>query len=755
VFGEQVRMHRLRRGLSQEDLAGKAGVDPKTIRSIEAGRRTPRPSTVRQLADALGLDGPERMRFCVSTAAARGHPPVTRSAVLPAQLPPDVPGFVGRGRELGRLDRLLPVAGRPPPAVPVAAVSGAAGVGKTSLGVHWAHRVAARFPDGQLYVNLRGFDPAGRIMAADEAVRIFLDALGVPAERVPAARDAQVGLYRSMLAGKRMLIVLDNARDAEQVRPLLPGGPTAMVLVTSRDQLTPLVAAEGADHLALGLLSTVEARELLTSRLGAGQVSADPEAVEEIATACARLPLALAIAAARARQSDFPLTAIAAELHDAGRRLDILDAGDDHSQIRTVFSWSYTTLAAPAARLFRLLGLHPGPDISLAAVASLAGRPLPEARRLLTELVRANLVSEHAPGRYAFHDLLRAYATDLVHHHDSEQDRHDAVGGLLDHYVHTAHAADRLLHPGRDPMELPLGRPPPEVVVCRPADRQQAAAWLGAERPALLAALRYAADNGFDGHAWQIGWATDTFLTRRGYRHARAEAWQTAIHAARRLDDRRLQAYALRALAVVNIELIRYDDAYRHAQQALDLYGQVADLAGQGRTHRDLAFLRWRQGDPRRALRHAQRALALFQAAGNQCGIGNELNSVGWYHAELGNHAVALAYCRRAVTLLEQLGDLVGVAQAWDSVGYAHHHLGQYADAVDSYHRAMTLNRQLGDRNDEADTLTRLGDTHQAAGHPDAARAAWRQALDILTDLDHPGASAVRAKLDTGSAPAR
>src|SRR5439155_12904450 len=311
--------------------------------------------------------------------------------------------------ELHRLDALLD-GGDAPTAVVVTAISGTAGIGKTALAVHWAHHARGRFPDGQLYVNLRGYDPAGQPVSPDEAIRGFLAALGVPPERMPPALAAQVSLYRSLLATRRVLVVLDNASDADQVRPLLPGAPGCLVLVTSRDSLVSLVAAEGARPLVLDLLPPGEARQLLTRRLDAARTAAEPDAVEDIVAACARLPLALAIAAARAATNPrLRLAALAAELRE---NLDALHGGDATSDVRAVFSSSYRTLTPPAARLFRLLSLCPGADVSAAATASLAGLPPARVRPLLAELTRAHLVSEHAAGRYTMHDLLRAYAAE-------------------------------------------------------------------------------------------------------------------------------------------------------------------------------------------------------------------------------------------------------------------------------------------------------------------------------------------------------
>ncbi|HKS98668.1 MAG TPA: BTAD domain-containing putative transcriptional regulator, partial [Rugosimonospora sp.] len=399
---------------------------------------------VRQrLADELGASpGPQLQ--AVYQAVLRGDfdPPGRvaatggwrrRAPVVPRQLPPPVRHFAGRVPACQALTALVPAGGGAGTAPVISAVSGTAGVGKSALVLHWAHRVAEWFPDGQLYVDLRGFDPEGQLLPAGEAVRGFLDALGVPARRVPSGLAVQVGLYRSLIAGKRILVVLDNARDAQQVRPLLPAAATAMAVVTSRNQLNPLVAIDGAHLLTLDLLSAAEAGELLALRLGGDRVAAEPRAVRDIIESCARLPLALSIAAGRALQSGFSLATLATHLGNAGQRLDALDGGDPSTQLRAAFAGSYRTLTPDAARLFRLLGLAPGPDIALAAAASLAGQPVPEALRLLDELSRVHLVAEHSPGRYRLHDLLRTYAADLVHRHDPDAQRRAAVLRLLDH----------------------------------------------------------------------------------------------------------------------------------------------------------------------------------------------------------------------------------------------------------------------------------------------------------------------------------
>ena len=676
-------------------------------------------------------------------------PPATPAAaapVVPAQLPRDVRGFTGRRDELAHLDALLLRAGEHGTPVIISAVAGTAGVGKTALVVYWAHRVADRFPDGQLYVNLRGFDPAGQVMNPAEAVRRFLDALAVPPERIPADLDAQTALYRTQLAGRRMLIVLDNARDSVQVRPLLPGAPTCLVLVTSRNQLSGLVAADGAHPITLDLLTEGEARQLLTRRLGPDRVAAEPDAVAEIITACARLPLSLAIVAAQAAtKPHLPLHALANGLRDSGDRLDTLSTDDPATDVRAVFSWSYQALTPAAARLFRLLGLHPGPDISAAAAASLAACSLPEARSLLGELTRANLLLEHLFGRYTFHDLLCAYATDLAHTTDSDQQRHAATHRILDHYLHTAFAAARLLYPARDPITLTPAQS--DLIPEHPADHKQALDWFAAEHPVLLAAVYHAAASGFDTHTWQLAWTLDDFLDWRGHWHDWAVAEQAAVAAAGRLADPTAQARAHRRVALAYTRMGRLDDAYTQLGHTLELTADAGELVAQADIHVSLGRVWERRGRPAEALRHSQQALDLCQAAGHRRGQATALNAVGWCHAQLGDHRQAVTYCQQALTLYQELDDRHGQAATWDSLGYAHHHLGHHTEAIACYQHALDLYRDLGDRREEATTLTNLGDTHHTAGSPQAARDAWQLALTILEQIDHPDAAQVRAKL--------
>ncbi|GAA0906040.1 AfsR/SARP family transcriptional regulator [Virgisporangium aurantiacum] len=711
------------------------------------------------LADELGADPSPPLQqlyqqiLKADAALATPTPVVTianpglAGRSVPRQLPAPPRSFTGRARELAYLNALLAQGdGLPPATVAISAVAGTAGVGKTALAVHWAHQVRHRFPDGQLYVNLRGFDPAGAVMAPAEAVRGFLDALNVPPQRIPAGLDAQAGLYRSLLADKRVLVVLDNARDAGQVRPLLPGTPSAAVIVTSRNRLAGLIAADGAHPLALDLLSTTEARDLLTHRLGPGRVTAEPDAVNEIIVSCAWLPLALTIVAGRAATNPrFRLQSLAIELRHARDRLNVLADTDPAIDVRAVFSWSYHTLSEGAARLFRLLGMHPGPDISAAAAASLTGLPPPQIQPLLAELTHAHLVNEHQPGRYNFHDLLRAYAAEQIHSCAPVNERQAAIHRVLDHYLRTAYIAARLLHPTRDPISL--CSPQPSVTPEDLRDYGQALAWFTAEHAVLLAVIDCAVTIGSYTHAWQLAWTLPTYFERLGHWHDWAATGHAGLEAARRLADPSAQARTHLDLARAYTRLGRHEDAERQLRRALDLYGQTGEQTGQGHAHLHLAWVYERRDGYADALHHCQRALALFLAVGNRAGQASALNNVGWFHARLGDYQQALIHCQQALTLLRELGNRGGQAATWDSLGYAHHHLGHHQQAITCYQHALDLFRSVGDRYEEATTLAHLGDTHYTTSDPEAARDAWQRALAVLDELDHPDADQVRAKL--------
>src|SRR5256714_2292837 len=675
-----------------------------------AAERLPRA----RVAEELGIGpGPELRRGPGDVLAAQA--PGAGSAAPPAvprQLPAVARHCTGRTTELAELTELL---GHTDTVV-ITAIDGMAGIGKTTTVVHWAHRVADRFPDGQLYVNLRGFDASGSVMAPEEALRSLLDALGVPTDLAPAGLDVLAARYRSQLAGRRVLVVLDNARDTAQVRPLLPGSPGCFVVVTSRRRLADLVAGEGARLLTLDLLTPDEARKVLANRIGAGRVAVEPDAVDEIIARCGRLPLALAVTAARAAvRPAYPLSVLAGELRDAPDGL----AGD----LRAVFSWSYRQLSAPAARLFRLLGLHPGPQAGTPVVASLAGLPPSALRPALAELTSAHLLAGPVPGPYALHDLLRAYATELA---ATDPERPAARHRMLEHYLHTACAGVARV----DPHAYPTPLPPPDAGVAPEEirDGEHALAWFTAERPALLAAVRLAAQAGLAEPAWRLGGAASALLSLEGAWAELAAVGYLALDAAARLDDREAQSRTHRKVTVALIRLGRFDDAEKQLRCALDI---APDPRAEALVHHWMAVLLEARGEYARALTHVQRSGELFTRLGDRIGAVRAQAMAGWLHTNLGEYEVALGQCQEALAQMRALGDEFVQAAALDTIGHAYRHLGEYALAVEYCTQAAEQCGAIGDRHTRAQSLVSLGEVLAETGDPAGARTTWQQALEL------------------------
>ncbi|MBO3748510.1 winged helix-turn-helix domain-containing protein [Streptosporangiaceae bacterium NEAU-GS5] len=701
------------------------------------------------LADELGIDPSAELRDLEGAILRQDprldlspRPPSAAAApawIKPAQLPQTLAAFSGRDDDLARLRRHLPHT--------VVLLSGTAGVGKTTLAIQWAHQVKGRFPDGQLHVNLRGFDPGGEVMDPAEALHDFLLALGVPRDQIPASAHARAALYRSALAGKRVLIVADNARDERHVRPLLPGTPGCLIIVTSRNQLPGLVAADGAYPLALDRPSASQARRILVRRLGPERVDAEPEAVSDIITRCARLPLALAVTAARAALAPaLPLAGLAAQLREAASTLDCFDGDDPATSVRAVFSWSYQAVSDPAARLFRLLGTCPGPDIALPAAAGLAALPTGEAGRLLAELTRAHLLTETSPGRFGFHDLLRAYAIEQTDRHDSDEQRAAARRRLLDHYVHSAHAAALLLKPGRS--RIALAAPAHGVTPHLPADQPEALAWFAADRGVLLAIMARRPD-GHDRHTWQLASALVTLLSTRGDLRDNEAAQQAGLRAARRAGDRAAQAHAHRHLALVHTHLGMPAEAQRHSQAALRLLERLDDPVATSDVHLNLGTIAESRGDIREAMTHTMRAYRSYRSLGHVVGQAYAANNIGWYHGLLGDPRQGLVYCQEALDILIGTDDLQATAIAWDSLGDLHVATDDPARGEHGCRQAIALYGRLGDRYSEAAIRVKLGDRRHEAGDPEAARREWRQALAVLGDLAPDLAARIQTRLDT------
>ncbi len=682
-------------------------------------------------------------------AAAReaDRPAVALGVPVPAQLPLDAQGFSGRHDELRALHALLPSV-RAEESVPVAVISGTAGVGKTALAIRFGHQVAKHFPDGQLYVNLRGRDPGRPPMEPIEALGLLLVSFGMPPHRLTASAEERAALFRSLADGKRILVVLDNASNAAQVRSLLPGSPDCLVVVTSRSQLTGLVAADGATLVDLDVLSETEAHEMLGRRLGRERVAAEPAAAQEIIKACAGLPLALSIAVGRAAggRAKRPLAPLATELRDARNRLDALEEDDAATDVRAVLSWSYDQLSPAAARMFRLLGVHPGPDVSLSAAASLAAISRAEARTALRELTRSHMAAEHLPGRFTFHDLLRVYAADQAERLDPADERAAAVGRMLDHYLHTAMAAAQRFSPFRSPLRLTA--PQPGVLPAEMADKDQAMAWFDAEAPVLLTLTEYASANGFDTHAWQIPWTLGPFFHRRGRWRSYAASQRTALAAAQRLGDTLALAHAHHLLGHAQLQMSDYQSAEPNFRRALDMFRELGDRANEAVVLNGLAGMLEKQERYEEALAVALDALRMLKAAGHWWTQATLENGVGWLYAHLGQYDNALTHCQRALSLHRESGHRGGAADTLDSLGYVYLHLGDLDQARAHYEQAIEAYREIGAPFGEGQSLAGVGDVLLRRGDPAAARSHYLQAAAILDALPHPLADVIHGKLN-------
>jgi tetratricopeptide (TPR) repeat protein/transcriptional regulator with XRE-family HTH domain len=776
AFGAWLRHQRRAAGLTQEELAGRSGLSLRAISDFERGRtRQPHPRSLKILAESLGFPadvgeqwaarfridrtgpaGPEPEPAEPPGAPGQPDRPTHPAQPAPRQLPAPAAHFTGRTEQIKALTEVAARTDRAGRGSVVCVLGGIAGIGKTSLAVHFAHQVAGSFPDGQLHVNLRGFDPMLAPLAPAEAIRLVLDALAVPADRIPAGLDAQTGLYRSLLAARRVLIVLDNAADADQVRPLLPGGPDCLVLVTSRNRLSGLVALDGAVPVQLDVLTRAEAHALLARILGAARVSAEPEAVDRLIDACGFLPLALALTAARAAtRPNLRLAALAGELADATRRLDLLHTTDDPlASVRAALACSYSHLDADTARTFRLLSVHPGPDISPAAAASLTGLAARQISRQLAELADVNLVAQDAVGRYSLHDLVRLYAAEQSNLVDSDTERLEVTRRLLDHYLHTGHGASLLLRPTRDVIDV--DRPSSGTVPEDITEYGQALSWFDAERQVLMAVIGSGVAAGLDRRVWSIAWTLRDYLFYRGYWHEQIAVSNTALAAAHRLGDPALEGrshYYLASDAAAHLG--HYDDAQAHHHRALELFELLGDRTWQAHAHLGLAVAFEAEGRYAPALSHCRQALEVYIATDDLFRQATALNMIGWTLTQLGDYEQALTSCQQALSLSHKLGDRYNEAETLDSLGYVHHRLGNHAEAVSSYHQALDLCRELGHRYKVTETLTNLGDAHLAAHDVEAACDAWNQALVILDDLQHRNAELVRAKLKAAGAEPR
>ena len=740
-------------------------------------------TTRRVLAEQLGLDpGPvlaglqarvladDPALAAPASAAAPGAAPGAAEGVAPGVVPRQLPAgaafFAGREAELKELDALLDSLGggedsdRPGGAVVISAVAGMAGVGKTALAVHWARKVAGLFPGGQLYVNLRGYDAEGAAVTPEEVAGWFLVALGVPAAQIPPGGQARCGLYRSVLAGRRVLIVLDNARDAAQVRPLLPGSAGCLVVVTSRSSLAGLAAAEGAHPLRLGPLGAEDGMRLLAARLGPERVAAEPEAVTELVGRCGHLPLALAVMGARAAADPaLPLGVLAGQLAGAAGaaaagagpgRLEVLETGDPATSLRQLLSWSYRQLSQPTAQMFALLGVHCGPDITIPAAASLAGVPAADTRRAITELADASLLTEHRPGRYVMHDLIRGYAAEHARQALGAARIREALGRSLDHYLHTMLSFSYIL-----PTPFTSGPPAPGVVPEHLTDETQPD-WAQAEHQVLLQATAQAAAAGFITRAWKIWGHQGWFLGDQGYWADFRGAGQFVLAAAQAAGDQAALGWTHALIGWYAAFTGAHDEDPDHLNQAQDHFRRAGDLPGHAWASLFAVRPAGRKGDWAKAARLAEQALALFRRTGHRYGERTSLVVLGECHTHLGTYDLARGYTRQALELAAEPDDRANSALAWNVLGLVHTRLGEHREAISCHRQALDLAREWKTplaRRWLASLLASFGDACQAAGDLPSARQAWQQALQIRDDLGLPESRRLRAGLEQAGLP--
>ncbi len=711
----------------------------------------------RVLVEELGLEpGPGLQRLHEQILAA--DPALGPSAATvtlagpehiwaaPAQLPGDVDAFTGRAGELATLDKLAAMIGPSGgagqagagPAATVICVSGTAGVGKTALAVHWARRIRAAFPGGQLYVNLRGYDP-GRPVPAGDALAGFLRALGVPGQDIPRDVDERAAAYRTLLDGRRILVVLDNASTVEQVRPLLPGSPSSLVLVTSRDSLAGLVARHGARRLDLDRLPQRDAVALLRALIG-DRAETQPDATATLASRCARLPLALRVAAELAAASPAMTVAqLAGELADEQRRLDLLDAGGDPgSAIRGVFSWSYRHLPEDSARAFRLLGLGPGPDIDTRAAAALTGTPPTQASRVLGLLARTHLIHRTRPGRYGLHDLLRAYAAGLASARDAEGERQAALTRLFDYYLAAAAAAMDILVPAERHLRPRVHRTAPPVDPVDPvdpADPAAARAWLDAERAVLVAVSTHAAAGGSPAHATALAGTLYRYLETGGHYPDAITIHSAARQAARRTGDRAAEATALTNLGIVDWRQGRYRQAAGHHRLALKVSQEIGDRSGEAIALNNLGIIYEREGRHQQAADHYRQTAIAFAELDDRCGEARALTNLGGIDCLQGRYEPAARHLHRALVLFREIGDRQGEAAALAGLGIVGGQQGHYERAAENYRQAIWLAVQIGDRPGEVEGHNGAGTVMLAAGQPGQARAEHHAALTLASRI--------------------
>jgi len=656
---------------------------------------------------------------------------------VPRQLPLAMRGFVNRQAQLAALDALAREAddpSEPVRPVTVSTIAGAPGVGKTALAVYWAHRERARYRDGDLYVDLRGYGPGPRVEAA-QALETLLRGLDVAPDRIPADLDGRAAMYRSLLDGRRMLVLIDNAASADQVRPLLPASPHCLVIVTSRNSLPGLTAREGARRLVLDALTPEESLVLLRRIVGDERVDAEREAARRLVRHCVFLPLALRIVAERVTaRPGAPLAEFVAELDDERERLDALRTEDDElSDVRAVFTASYNELDAEAARLFRRLGLHPGAEAGVPACAVLAGTTVPRTRRMLERLARVHLVTEVGRDRYRLHDLLRLYAAERAERDEEPDERERVLRRVLLWYLYSVDNGHRVVLPAFHRVPLPEADLPVGPAVFEGVD--QAMDWFERERENLVAAVRVAGENGADDLAWRLPAVMYGFFEMRGYWSQWRDLHLLGVGAAERIGDEHGLACNRLGLGDANWLLKRTDEAFECYRAAAEGAARCGDRWVEGFALRQTAVLLHDQGRYEEVSGVAERALAVFERGQEWRGAGMALLTLGDCQRERGVPEQAVGSCERALELFRAIDDTWSLAWGRCALGRALADLGRWSEALDRYREALATFRSFGNRRNESRALIGMGEACAALGRTGEAREHLGAAKALLDEI--------------------
>jgi DNA-binding SARP family transcriptional activator/tetratricopeptide (TPR) repeat protein len=703
---------RLRRSLADE-----LGVDPgPALQRLHTGilRRDP------ALDPPAPADGPVRLGAADATTILDAPTWSPR----PAQLPARTGHFTGRADELDQLDRVLPVPGEEPC---IGVVTGPAGIGKTALAVQWAHRVRERFPDGQIFLDLRGHDPH-TAMTAEEALSHLLRSLGVPESRIPLERGDQVSLYRSLLYDRRVLVLLDNGGATEQLLPLVPPTESSVLVVTSRSRAA-LAAYHAVRLVSLEVLAPGEARALLRAVLGADRTATEPAEVDRLIALCDRMPLALRIAAAKLTASPTSRIGDLTTELAAADRLGALAVEGDSRSVRTVFASAYHALSARAATMFRLLTVHPGRVFGVDAAAATAGVTVAEARRALGELAGAHLLADVAPGRYRFHDLIRLYAAECARVDETAARRQEAVHRVLDWYLAIVDAANRTLDGRRNRISATLAHPPPEIPFA--LERAAVLSYLDTERENVVPVVRYAAEHGHDRTAYALTYLLASYHEFRGHWGDRVEICRAGVAAAVRVGEAFVEGLMRTSLGVAYCEIRRFDDALEQLSRALELSRASGDPRGEGTAYNNMAVAYSGLRRFAEAIDAFTRALEVHRANGQTLGVALALGNIGDTYARMGEAGSSFGYLDRALEMMRSVGSPRFEAGVLNSMGLAHLAAGEYAQALARFDDALELRRRIGDRRFEAETLHYAGQAKLGLGDLAAAAALLREAVEV------------------------